>query len=594
MFSFAQHKHRHIVRTHLFLILGTAFVLIFFIYGFTIFYTQRLMRNDAISSTQTTLSLYMDNIDTQLQQASSFLSSYVLSHNFSDLYSDSEETVQNTKLMIYRDFQTYIKSYSNIDALFFFDAKTDTDTFILYSQARESYSFRQQISDYLQTILSKKESSSVPVFCYWTPLYIEGEMVLYEVIQYQNFFVGSWMYLPHLSKPLEKLQESTDGILFFLSSQDSESSTFFQVLPEIQLADASEYSNSKNLLITAESRSGNFSLALYLTPQNIFKSLTQYVIYASLFLIFIFLVALVVLAFVWKEIITPTETLVSGMNALKNGQEHVLLPVSKRKNEFSALTEQFNDMCQELYQLKVQIYEEKLRKADTELQYLNLQIKPHFFLNSLNIIYNLALTKNFREILEMSRCLMDYFRYTFRSSDSLVPVDEELQHMKNYLHIQELRYNSNFDTVIDVNEEALSGKIPVLFLQTFVENTIKHAYVKMENMKITISVQTVCTPDQMLKIEISDNGRGFSEEQLKELNQPLSSGPYSNEHIGILNVRRRLSYLYGSKCSLSFSNTEEYGGAKITAFLPMHLPEPFASHTMTEFKEEAHEFITCR
>lgn len=46
--------------------------------------------------------------------------------------------------------------------------------------------------------------------------------------------------------------------------------------------------------------------------------------------------------------------------------------------------------------------------------------------------------------------------------------------------------------------------------------------------------------------------------------------------------------------SLSFSNTEEYGGAKITAFLPMHLPEPFASHTMTEFKEEAHEFITCR
>lgn len=97
-------------------------------------------------------------------------------------------------------------------------------------------------------------------------------------------------------------------------------------------------------------------------------------------------------------------------------------------------------MCQELYQLKVQIYEEKLRKADTELQYLNLQIKPHFFLNSLNIIYNLALTKNFREILEMSRCLMDYFRYTFRSSDSLVPVDEELQHMKNYSHYQELRY----------------------------------------------------------------------------------------------------------------------------------------------------------
>ncbi len=592
MFSFAKKRQRHIVRTHLFLILGTAFMLIFLIYGFTIFYAQKLMRSDAISSTQTTLSLYMDNIDTQLQQTSSFLSSYVLSHNFSSLYSESEERVVDTKLMIYRDFQTHIKSYSNIDALFFFDPEADTDTFILYSQRRESYSFRQQISDYLKKILSQKESSSVPVFCYWTPLYIDEEMVLYEVIQYQNFFVGSWMYLPELSKPLEKLQESTDGILFFLSSEGAQSSSFFQVLPEVRLADASEYSNSKNLLITAQSRSGNFSLALYLTPQNIFKSLMQYVLYASFFLIFIFLVALVVLAFVWKEIITPTEKLAEGMHKLKTGKNPSPLPVSRRKNEFSALTEQFNDMCQELYRLKVQVYEDQLRKADTELQYLNLQIKPHFFLNSLNIIYNLALTKNFREILEMSRCLMDYFRYTFRSSDSLVPVQDELQHMKNYLHIQELRYNSNFDTVIDVSEEALAGKIPVLFLQTFVENTIKHAYVKMENMKITISIQTVSIEEPMLKIEISDNGCGFFSEQLQQLNQPLGSGPYPSDHIGILNVRRRLSYLYGSKCSIRFSNTEEYGGAKITAFLPMDVSQPFA--LAAEGKEDSDEFITCR
>ena len=231
-------------------------------------------------------------------------------------------------------------------------------------------------------------------------------------------------------------------------------------------------------------------------------------------------------------------------------------------------------MSSELYRLKVQIYEEQLRKADTELQYLNLQIKPHFFLNSLNIIYNLALTQNYREILEMSRCLMDYFRYTFRSSDSLVCISEELKHVKNYLHIQELRYDSNFDTVMETDEAALEGKIPVLFLQTFVENTIKHAYSKMQNMRISITIQRVVLDKNFLKIEISDNGCGFSEEQIKELNTPLSAGPYPSEHIGILNVRRRLSYLYGSEAQLIFSNTEEYGGAKIAALLPFDISNP--------------------
>ncbi len=558
-------KYHHIVRTQLFLILGTAFLLLFFIYGFTILYTQRLMKEEAISSTQTTLSLYVDNIDTQLSQTSSFLSSYIISHDFSGLHTEPT-SAQNAKLEIYNDFKSYIKAYSNTDALFFFDM-TD-ETFILYSQSRESYSFRQKLSKQLKENFSSQESSSLPIFKYWTPVAIDNEMVLYEVIQYQNYFVGSWMYLPHLSKPLHTLQESTQGIVFFLSSdQSSKDRTFFQVLPDIQISDASQYT-SDHLLIKSESRSGNFSLALYLTPENILKNLTQYTIYSSVILIFIFLVALIVLAFIWKQIITPTETLTSGMNALKSGQQSVVLPVPKWKNEFSVLTEQFNEMSSELYRLKVQIYEEQLRKADTELQYLNLQIKPHFFLNSLNIIYNLALTQNYREILEMARCLMDYFRYTFRSSDSLVCIREELNHVKNYLHIQELRYDSNFDTVIEADETALDEKIPVLFLQTFVENTIKHAYSKMQNMSISITIQSIVLDKKFLKIEISDNGCGFSEEQITELNTPLSSGPYPSEHIGILNVRRRLSYLYGSEARLIFSNTEEYGGAKITALLP--------------------------
>lgn len=146
------------------------------------------MKEEAISSTQTTLSLYVDNIDTQLSQTSSFLSSYIISHDFSGLHTEPT-SAQNAKLEIYNDFKSYIKAYSNTDALFFFDM-TD-ETFILYSQSRESYSFRQKLSKQLKENFSSQESSSLPIFKYWTPVAIDNEMVLYEVIQYQNYFVGS-------------------------------------------------------------------------------------------------------------------------------------------------------------------------------------------------------------------------------------------------------------------------------------------------------------------------------------------------------------------------------------------------------------------
>ncbi len=100
----------------------------------------------------------------------------------------------------------------------------------------------------------------------------------------------------------------------------------------------------------------------------------------------------------------------------------------------------FNGMMEQIQELRIHVYEEQLNKQKAELQHLQLQINPHFFMNSLNIIYNLALVKNYALIQEMAISLVQYFRYMFRSNLTFLPLKDELQHIRNYIRIQELRF----------------------------------------------------------------------------------------------------------------------------------------------------------
>lgn len=262
------------------------------------------------------------------------------------------------------------------------------------------------------------------------------------------------------------------------------------------------------------------------------------------------------------------------MLEIKNGNFNVLLAVPKETAEISAMTDVFNDMAKDIECLKIKVYEEQLEKTKTHLHYLNLQIKPHFFLNSLNIIYSLALTRDYKLIMDLSKCLTDYFRYIFKSSDSMVLIQEELRHINNYLHIQELRYTTSFYTNLDIEAGLDFTCIPILLIHTFVENSIKHAYTGKALLVVDIKAARGKDDfDPNLEIVISDNGCGFSKEQLKELNTPVVITEVREEHLGILNIKQRLSLIYQDKASLQFNNNH-YGGAVVTIRIPLETGRP--------------------
>lgn len=108
--------------------------------------------------------------------------------------------------------------------------------------------------------------------------------------------------------------------------------------------------------------------------------------------------------------------------------------------EFLTVNDTFNNMMEQIKNLRINVYEEQLNKQKAELQHLQLQIKPHFYINTLNLLHTLARTKQMKLLEELSLYLIRYFRYMFQSNLSFVTLRDELQHVRNYLRIQELRF----------------------------------------------------------------------------------------------------------------------------------------------------------
>ena len=110
--------------------------------------------------------------------------------------------------------------------------------------------------------------------------------------------------------------------------------------------------------------------------------------------------------------------------------------------------------------------------------------------------------------------------------------------------------------------------IPVLSVHTFVENIFKHAASSCDDLEISLEAHMVSeNGTNFLHIQIHDNGDGFEEEQLKQLNDMHNPAPKDGKHIGIHNIKHRLLSIYGENARLLFSNHEE-GGARIDFWIP--------------------------
>src|SRR5690606_3000357 len=145
---------------------------------------------------------------------------------------------------------------------------------------------------------------------------------------------------------------------------------------------------------------------------------------------------------------------------------------------------------------------------------------------------------------------------------------DELEHTRNYLNIQSLRFPGKLTWSVDAPVYLTDVPVPPLIIQSFVENSIKHAVTLEETIHISVQIDFTDESGSMILIRIQDTGKGFPEEVLQELQAGRSVENDRGEHVGIRNVQRRLKLLYQESGSLRFFNDKETGGATVEITLP--------------------------
>ena len=203
--------------------------------------------------------------------------------------------------------------------------------------------------------------------------------------------------------------------------------------------------------------------------------------------------------------------------------------------------------------------------SQAELKALQAQINPHFLFNSLNTLYG-TIDRSNVDARRLVLNLADVFRYLLRSDRTFIEIEEELKIVRAYLEIEELRLGTKLQTELDVDDEALHAKIPMLSIQPIVENAVKHGVAARTGsgfVRLSVRVR----PDR-IAIEVSNSGECDT--------RVLMNG---SSGVGLTNVRRRLALCYGEDARVQASAT---GGVTTVGFvLPCPLTEDSSSLVAT-------------
>lgn len=413
----------------------------------------------------------------------------------------------------------------------------------------------------------------------WNLVNNDGIYKLIKIIMIKpGFYLGVLSNIDTLFNPLKNLTIN-ENYGFILCSKDSSilSSTFQSNLM-LNLSNKSNLNSNEEFFTVTNLQTKEdylavkkdiniLSLELYAISRE--KSLLADHRAVNLLLCIILVLVLLFFAcyvFLYRDILLkPMYRISKSMRKVSRGDLGVKLKEDSSE-EFNFIFRTFNNMVYELNYLKIDYYEEELKLQEAELKYLQSQIKPHFFLNSLNIIYNLATLKDYQTIKKMALYLGNYMHFTINNDSKMVILAEELNHISNYLKIQGLRLPNKLSFEIITKDNYGSVMIPPLTVQTFVENSVIHG-MKRKTDSFIIKIIAEKRPGNILEIEVIDNGDGFSKEKLREFQQRKFGK--SRGHIGIWNVYQRLYLNFKDEADLKFFNAEG-GGAVVKIAIPIY------------------------
>ncbi len=288
-------------------------------------------------------------------------------------------------------------------------------------------------------------------------------------------------------------------------------------------------------------------------------------------ILIVFIIALVLFiltiinSYISSRITDPIKELEKSVNQIEEGNLETEV-YTGGSYEIQHLGKSIQNMARQIKRLMDDIVAEHESKRKSEFDTLQSQINPHFLYNTLDIIVWMIENEKQSEAVKAVTALARFFRISLSKGKSIIPVRDELEHVRNYLMIQHMRYKNKFSYSIEAEDEVLGLASLKLILQPMVENAIYHG---MEFMDGDGEIKIRAWKENNdLYLSVEDNGLGMTEEQVERLFTDTSHVPSRRgSGIGVKNVNERIHLYFGKDYGLSINSEPDEGTTVL-----MHLP----------------------
>ena len=288
-----------------------------------------------------------------------------------------------------------------------------------------------------------------------------------------------------------------------------------------------------------------------------------FIVFVILLIIFI---VIIINSYISFRVTNPIRELEKSVKALEEGNLDADIYMGG-SYEAQHLGKSVQDMKFRIKGLMQDIVNEHEEKRKSEFDSLQAQINPHFLYNTLDIIVWQIENEKQSEAVHTVTALARFFRLSLGKGKNIVTVKDEIDHVKNYLMIQHMRFKNKFDYEFDIAEDVLELPSLKLMLQPLVENAIYHGMEFMDgDGLITIKAWR---EENELYLSVADNGLGMTEDKVEMiLTGKSSSGNGRGSGIGVKNVNERIKLYFGEAYGLTI-DSEPDEGTKVTIHLPV-------------------------
>lgn len=537
------------------------------------FYYKTIKQN-MIRTAESSLTLLSSSIDSNIQDAYSFVRSCQASTSIQN-YLQSSET-PTSKIAA----STYLKdSYNSYNGRYYIKR------IFIASYSRNDF-LQVAASTYNQAFQSADAVMALPFFNdYYVNRaysYTEGILTASNGSQYLPIvrpiysmyntdelgFIYMEMSPNVVTMPLKTVSTYNNGN-FYLSLNGHDYSYKNYVLepcePDFNITkDISSIAASSDTLVNEiKSISGDFvAISVPLSAENCYitQLITVNTFYQQLFSIIMIIISfalatgIILHSILNRMINVPVHELQIRMKSISDGNFERDSSI-EWDHELGEIGRSINDLAEDVNTLMKQRIKDENEKRDYEYKMLQSQINPHFLYNTLNSIKWMATIQNAPGIAEMTTALSRLLKNIAKGSEKCVPISTEISLLDDYFTIQKYRYGGIITLKYEIEDEtALTCLIPRFTLQPIVENSIFHG-IEPKGAPGTITVHIFRKNDAVLQIDITDDGVGMTEDQARQLlSEKNNSKTDFFKEIGVSNVHKRLQYEYGSDYGLRVSS----------------------------------------